>query len=158
MPVPDNATALDQLIAFTGRNPAMTSPNTQQLTMHAYDDEQSVQQSIDHMLTHQSLRAELRKQIVDDSLRAGSDARLAWPRYGLAQDVSEGLSNVTIPVLVLAGDHDRVEPPAVLAEHLLPLIPHTTMTVLEDTGHLSPPEVPGQVTRQITAFITQLKT
>jgi hypothetical protein len=26
--VPDNATALDQLIAFTGRNPAMTSPNT----------------------------------------------------------------------------------------------------------------------------------
>lgn len=28
MPVPDNATALDQLIAFTGRNPAMTSPNT----------------------------------------------------------------------------------------------------------------------------------
>ena len=49
-----------------------------------------------------------------------------------------GLSNVTIPVLVLAGDHDRVEPPAVLAEHLLPLIPHTTMTVLEDTGHLPP--------------------
>jgi hypothetical protein len=32
------------------------------------------------------------------------------------------------------------------------------MTVLEDTGHLSPPEVPGQVTRKITAFITQLKT
>ena len=28
MPVPNNATALDQLIAFTGRNPAMTSPNT----------------------------------------------------------------------------------------------------------------------------------
>jgi len=65
-----------------------------------------------------------------------------------------GLSNVTVPVLVLAGDHDRVEPPAVLAEHLLPLIP----TVLEDTGHLSPLEVPGQVARQITAFITQLNT
>jgi hypothetical protein len=28
VPVPDNATALDQLIAFTGRSPAMTSPNT----------------------------------------------------------------------------------------------------------------------------------
>jgi pimeloyl-ACP methyl ester carboxylesterase len=137
--------------------PAPTAPvgsleQLQQLTMHAFDDEQSVQQSIDHMLTHQSLRAELRKQIVDDSLRAGSDARLVWPRYVLAQDVSEGLSNVTIPVLVLAGDHDRVEPPAVLAEHLLPLIPHTTMTVLEDTGHLSPLELPGQVARQITAL------
>jgi hypothetical protein len=26
------------------------------------------------------------------------------------------------------------------------------MTVLEDTGHLSPLEVPGQVARQITAY------
>jgi pimeloyl-ACP methyl ester carboxylesterase len=146
------------LVAPAPAAPVGSLEQLQQLTIHAYDDEQSVQQSIDHMLTHQSLRAELRKQIVDDSLRAGSDARLAWPRYGLAQDVSEGLSNVTIPVLVLAGDHDRVEPPAVLAEHLLPLIPHTTMTVLEDTGHLSPLEVPGQVARQITAFITQLNT
>jgi pimeloyl-ACP methyl ester carboxylesterase len=70
------------LVAPAPAAPVGSLEQRQQLTMHAYDDEQSVQQSIDHMLTHQSLRAELRKQIVDDSLRAGSDARLAWPRYG----------------------------------------------------------------------------
>jgi pimeloyl-ACP methyl ester carboxylesterase len=32
------------------------------------------------------------------------------------------------------------------------------MTILEDTGHLSPLEVPGQVAHHITAFITQLNT
>ena len=146
------------LVAPAPAAPAGPLEQLQQLTMHAYDDERSVQQSIDQMLTYQSLSAGLRNQIVDDSLRAGVDARLAWPRYGMAQDVSEGLSNVGIPVLVLAGDHDRVDPPAVLAEHLLPLIPHATMTVLEDTGHLSPLEVPGQVAHHITAFITQLST
>lgn len=146
------------LIAPAPAAPVGSVEKLQQLTMHAYDDEQSVQQSIDHMLTHQSLSTELRKQIVDDSLRAGSDARLSWPRYGLAQDVSEGLSEIGVPVLVLAGDHDRVEPPTVLAEHLLPHIPHATMTVLENTGHLSPLEVPGQVARQITAFVTELNT
>lgn len=146
------------LVAPAPAAPVGSLEQLQQLTMQAYDDEQSVQQSIDQMITHQSLSAELRKQVVDDSLRAEVEARLAWPRYGMAQDVSEGLSNVDIPVVILAGDHDRVNPPAALAEHLLPLIPQATMTVLEDTGHLSPLEVPGQVARHITAFIAQLNT
>ena len=102
------------------------------------------------------MAAELRQQIVEDSLRAGDEARLEWPKYGLAQGVSAGLFDVDIPVLVLAGNHDKVEPPAVLAEHLLPLMSHASMTVLQDTGHLSPLEVPDQVASHITTFTAQL--
>jgi pimeloyl-ACP methyl ester carboxylesterase len=144
------------LVAPAPAKPVGSTEQLQQLTMHAYDDEQSVQDNIDQVLTYQPLSAELRKQIVQDSLRAGDDARLAWPKHGLAQDVSAGLSDVDIPVLVLAGDHDRVDPPGVLAEHLLPLMPHARMTVLEDTGHLSPLEVPDQVASHITRFTAQL--
>jgi pimeloyl-ACP methyl ester carboxylesterase len=108
------------------------------------------------MLTHQPLSAELRDQIVEDSLCAGAEARLAWPKYGLVQDVSAGLSDADVPVLVLAGDHDKVEPPAVLADHLLPLMSHSSMTVLEDTGHLSSLEVPDQVASHITRFTALL--
>jgi pimeloyl-ACP methyl ester carboxylesterase len=74
----------------------------------------------------------------------------------LAQDVSAGLSDVDVPILVLAGEHDQVEPPDVLTEHLLPLIPRADMTLLEGTGHLSPLEVPEQVADHITAFVTRL--
>jgi uncharacterized protein (TIGR03086 family) len=144
------------LVAPTPAVPVGSTEQLQQLTMHAYDNEQTVQQSIDQMLTDQTLPAGLRAQIVEDSLRAGSEARLAWPRYGLVQDVSAGLSDVDIPVLVLAGDHDKVEPPAVLTQHLLPLMPHATMNVLEDTGHLSPLEVPDQVASHITTFTAEL--
>jgi uncharacterized protein (TIGR03086 family) len=144
------------LVAPAPAKPVGSTEQLQQLTMHAYDDERTVQQGIDQMLTHQPLSAELRNQIVEDSLRAGAEARLAWPEYGLAQDVSAGLYDVDIPVLVLAGSHDKVEPPAVLADHLLPLLPHASMTVLKDTGHLSPLEVPDQVARHITRFTALL--
>jgi pimeloyl-ACP methyl ester carboxylesterase len=144
------------LVAPAPARPVGSTGRLQQLTMHAYDDEQSVQENIDQVLTYQPLGAELRRQIVEDSLSAGEEARLAWPKRGLAQDVSAGLSDVVIPVLVLGGDHDRVDPPGVLAEHLLPLMPHARMTVLEDTGHLSPLEVPDQVASQITTFTAQL--
>ena len=144
------------LVAPAPAKPVGSTEQLQQLTMHAYDDEQTVRHGIDQMLTYQPLAAELRNQIVEDSLSAGAEARLAWPKYGLAQDVSAGLSDVDIPVVVLAGDHDKVEPPAVLADHLLPLMPHATMIVLEDTGHLSPLEVPDQVASHITAFTAQL--
>jgi pimeloyl-ACP methyl ester carboxylesterase len=33
---------------------------------------------------------------------------------------------------------------------------HASMTVLEDTGHLSPLEVPDQVASHITTFIARL--
>ncbi len=145
------------LVAPAPAAPVGSTELLQQLTMHAYDDEQTVQQSIDQMLTYQPLPAEVRKQIVEDSLRAGDEARLAWPRYGLVQDVSAGLSDVDIPVLVLAGNHDKVEPPAVLADHLLPLMSHASMTVLEDTGHLSPLEAPDQLAHYITTFTARLR-
>jgi pimeloyl-ACP methyl ester carboxylesterase len=74
----------------------------------------------------------------------------------LVQDVSAGLSDVDIPVLVLAGNHDKVEPPAVLADHLLPVMSRASMIVLDDTGHLSPLEVPDQVARHITTFTARL--
>ena len=138
--------------------PVGSSEQLRQLTMHAYDDEQTVEQSVNQMLTYQTLTAELRKQVVEDSLLARDDARLAWPKYGLAQDVSAGLANIDVPVLVLAGSHDKVEPSAMLADHPLPLIPQATMTVLEDAGHLSSLEVPDQVANHITTFTAQLLT
>jgi pimeloyl-ACP methyl ester carboxylesterase len=108
------------------------------------------------MLTHGGLTPELRRQVVEDSLRGGDEARLEWPRQGLVQDVSADISAIEVPVLVLAGSHDKVDPPSVLADHLLPLIPTATLTVLKDTGHLSPLEVPDQVAAHIGAFVAQL--
>jgi pimeloyl-ACP methyl ester carboxylesterase len=144
------------LVAPAPAAPAGMTAQLQELTSHAYDNQQTVEQSIDSMLTHRALPAELRRQIVEDSLSAGHDARLSWPTTGLAQDVSAGVSAIAGPVLILAGEYDKVEPPELLRAHLSPLIPHATMTVLEGTGHLSPLEVPDQVAGAITEFTAGL--
>jgi pimeloyl-ACP methyl ester carboxylesterase len=50
------------------------------------------------------------------------------------------------------GEHDQVEPPKVLEANLLPVIPGARMTVIEDTGHLLPPEAPGPVASLLSEF------
>ncbi|MET8956934.1 alpha/beta fold hydrolase [Streptomyces sp. NPDC004393] len=144
------------LVAPAPPAPIGVTEQVQETVSHAYDNEEAVLRSIDLMLSHGGLTPELRRQVVEDSLRGGDQARLTWPRHGLVQDVSDGVGAIEVPVLVLAGSHDKVDPPAVLADHLLPLIPTASLTVLKDTGHLSPLEVPAQVAAHIAAFVAQL--
>jgi pimeloyl-ACP methyl ester carboxylesterase len=144
------------LVAPAPPAPVGVTEQLQETVSHAYESEATVFQGIDAMLTNGGLSPELRRQVVEDSLRAGDEARLAWPRRGMVQDVSARVGDIKVPVLVLAGSHDKVDPPTVLADHLLPLILTASLTVLENTGHLSPLEVPDQVAAHIGTFVAQL--
>ncbi|TNC24537.1 alpha/beta fold hydrolase [Amycolatopsis alkalitolerans] len=53
-------------------------------------------------------------------------------------------------------EHDRVDPPAVLAQRLLPVLPTATMAVLGGPGHLSPLEVPGRIAARLDRFVAGL--
>jgi pimeloyl-ACP methyl ester carboxylesterase len=76
------------LVAPAPAAPAGLTAALQEMTSHAYDNEETVHQSIDMMLTNGGLSAVLRHQVVEDSLRAHDEARLAWPLHGLVEDVS----------------------------------------------------------------------
>lgn len=145
------------LVAPAPPAPVGVTEQMRETMSHAYDDEEAVLRSIDLMLTHGGLTPELRRQVVEDSLRGGDQARFAWPRQGLVQDVSDSVGAIEVAVRVLAGSHDKVDPPAVLAEHLLPLLPTASLTVLRETGHLSPLEVPDQVAAHLSAFVAELR-
>ena len=55
------------------------------------------------------LSVELREQVVEDTLRGTPEAKRVWTDRGMIEDVSAGLSVVTIPVSILVGSRDRVE-------------------------------------------------
>ncbi|MFD9509582.1 alpha/beta fold hydrolase [Streptomyces mirabilis] len=145
------------LVAPAPPAPVGVTTELQEVMCHAYDNPDTINRSIDLMLTNGGLGEEARRQVHDDSSRAGDAARLSWPRQGLVEDFADVVGAIDVPVLVLAGSHDKVDPPRVLREHLLSKIPTAGLVELDGTGHLSPLEVPEQVASHITAFVTELR-
>jgi pimeloyl-ACP methyl ester carboxylesterase len=100
------------LIAPAPPRPGVDAQAGQALSQ-AYDSQATAIDALDHVLTHRPLPADLREQVISDSLAAGKEARLAWPLHGITQDITAAASRIEAPVLVLAGQHGQVEPPAV---------------------------------------------
>jgi pimeloyl-ACP methyl ester carboxylesterase len=132
-------------------------PETAERRSRVYDSRDTVSNAIDRALTHVSLRADLREQVLTDSLAADGEATLAWPLRGLVHDITEAARQIVVPVQVLAGRHDRVDPPASLTADLLPFIPHARIVIIEGTGHLSPLEVPELLAHHIDQFVNNLE-
>ncbi|MFC9848620.1 alpha/beta fold hydrolase [Streptomyces sp. NPDC060223] len=144
------------LVAPAPPAPVGVTPEFQEALSHAYDNAETIDQSIDQVLTNGELSAEARQLVHEDSSRAGEAARMAWPRQALVEDFAYRVGAIDVPVLVLAGSDDKVDPPPILREHLLPLVPTATLTEVDGTGHLSPLEVPDQIASHISAFIARL--
>lgn len=141
------------LIAPAPAHPVVT-PQDQRLLAEAYADAEAAIGALDHVLTHRPLPEALREQVIADSLAGTRAAHEAWALDSIARDISATVGRIEVPVLVLAGEHDRVDPPEVLREHLLPHLPTATLRIIPDTGHLSPLENPRALADQLRAALT----
>ncbi|MVU81469.1 alpha/beta fold hydrolase [Nocardia sp. ET3-3] len=140
------------LIAPAPARPAVTAEGQRQL-VHAYDDAAAVAGSLDQVLLHRPLPDALRERVIQDSLAGSVAAHEAWALDSIARDLTAIVPRIEVPVLVLAGEHDRVDPPQVLTEHLRPYIPTATLRIIPDTGHLSPLENPQALAAHIGRFV-----
>jgi pimeloyl-ACP methyl ester carboxylesterase len=132
--------------------PAVTTEYREALS-HAYDSDASVAGARDHVLTAVGLSERLRAQVVTDS-RAGSPAaRVEWPLHGIAEDITGQTRRITVPTLVVAGEHDVVEPVAVLRDNLVPYLEAAELVVIPETGHLIPLEAPDALADAVTTFV-----
>ncbi|MDP9868772.1 MULTISPECIES: alpha/beta fold hydrolase [Streptosporangium] len=136
--------------------PASVTADYCEFLAHAYDSAGSVRQALDHVLTASALTESAREAAVRDSLAADDPARRHWPQHGIALDITQLAGAIDVPVLVLAGEQDKVEPAAVLRHHLLPHIPHATLQVVPASGHLLPLEAPHAVAAALESFTTAL--
>ncbi|OKI06216.1 hydrolase [Streptomyces sp. CB02923] len=136
---------------------AVVTEEYRQGLSHAYDSAGTVGNALDHVLTAVALSPRVRDAVIRDSLAAPADARTEWPLRGIAQDITEQAQLIDTPVTVLAGERDKVEPPEVLRECLLPYVPHATMTSVPGAGHLLPLEAPQAVADAIGGFLASLR-
>ena len=123
-------------IVLVGSGPAkpaaQVTPEYQEALSHAYDSAESVAGARDHVVT--------------------DAARTEWPLRGIAQDITEHTRMVSVPALVVAGEHDQVEPVGVLRDNLVPYLSQADFVVVPHTGHLIPLEAPADLVDAITAF------
>ncbi|MFF7400848.1 alpha/beta fold hydrolase [Streptomyces murinus] len=136
--------------------PATVTEEYRRGLSHAYDSPESVRHALAHVLTATPLSETVLATAVRDSLAAGGEARREWPSHGIARDITGAVRDIAVPVTVLAGARDVVEPPDVLRAHLLPYIPHAALTTVPAAGHLLPLEAPDAVATALGDFLARL--
>lgn len=110
----------------------------------AYNSRDAVVATLDTVLRYASLSDELREQVIEDSLAGASQAKHDWPAHTVVEDVSADLERINVPVLVVAGEHDRVEPVEVMRSHVIAEIAGAELTI--------PLERPKEISDCIAAF------
>jgi len=133
--------------------PATVTPEFQEQVLHAYDSDEAVAASRDHVLTATPLSGDIKAQIVADSLDVDPEARDEWARHGVVQDITSQARAIEVPVIVIAGENDHLEPEQVLRGNLLPYLAKAELHVIPRTGHLVPLEAPADLARILQTAI-----
>lgn len=97
-------------------------------------------------------RGALKAQVAAYSRADAPGARTEWPLHGIAQDITGHAQKIDVPLLVVAGEHDQVEPPDVLRSNLVPYLAHVDFTIIPAAGHLIPLKAPAELAQAITEF------
>jgi len=118
----------------------------------AYESRESVIATIKHALAPEGLHPDDFEGVIADSLAGALAAKEAWPLVTSQEDITAAAENIDVPVIVLSGEHDRVDPPEVLRRELLPRIAQAKLYVLPKVGHLSPLVAPSEIADLISAF------
>ena len=83
--------------------------------------------------------------------RAVEDQLMQQTWQDAAYDLLPRLSTVTVPTLVIAGDHDFI--PVEIAEHVAQALPNAKLVTMKDCGHFAYLECPEAVHRIVEDFL-----
>jgi pimeloyl-ACP methyl ester carboxylesterase len=122
----------------------------------AYRSRDSIITTIEQVLAPDGLDPKDLDMVIEDSLGGAPAAKEAWPLFTSQEDITEAVAEIDVPVIVIAGEDDRVDPPDVLRRELLSRIPHAQLCVLPKVGHLSPLEAPEHIAELIRSFVLPL--
>ena len=109
--------------------------------------------TVDHVLGGASLPSEVRARVIAGSLAGAAEAKEAWPAHAIAEDVSEDLPRIAVPVLVIGGGADQVDTVEMLQSVVVPSLPGAVLEIVDGAGHLLPLEAPSHVTRLIAGWL-----
>ncbi len=141
------------LVAPAPPTPLALPLDARQGMVHAYDSRESIVATVQQVLAPGGLSDGDIDTVIADSLAGASPAKAAWPLATSQEDITAVVPKIDVPVIVISGEHDQVDPPEVLRRELLPRIPQARLVVLPGMGHLLPLEAPADLSNIIKAFV-----
>jgi pimeloyl-ACP methyl ester carboxylesterase len=142
------------LIASSPPSPMPIDESQREQMRKAYADRDAIEWSLDNVLVGSPIAETDREQLVADALRLSLPARQGWLDIGSREDFSSQVAAIEVPVLIVAGELDRVDPTALVKEHILPCYPSASVRFLVGKGHLLPVEAPVEVAELVGDFAT----
>jgi pimeloyl-ACP methyl ester carboxylesterase len=120
-----------------------------------YETRENIEGAFTAMLVSRSLPHDLHEQVIADSLVGAPAAKAGWPLVMSQEDISGELASVRVPVLVIAGGADKVDPVDAHKSELLPRLSDVEFHVLPGVGHLVPLQAPVEVAGLMSTFLVQ---
>lgn len=141
------------LVAPAPPSPLALPLDARQAMVLAYDSRESIVATVQQVLAPDGLSDRDLETVIADSLAGARQAKAVWPLATSQEDITADVPKIDVPVLVISGEHDRVDPPEVLRRELLPRIAQARLMVLPGVGHLLPLEAPADLASVIKAFV-----
>ncbi|CAM3867785.1 alpha/beta hydrolase [Rahnella bruchi] len=143
------------LVASSPLSP-MNFPQEQREQMKStYASREAVIWTLENVLTGTPVATVQREQLIADALRMSPQAISGWTDTGMAEDLHHHAAQINVPVAIVAGELDRVDPIDVVKAHIIASYPSADVHFLAGFGHLLPVEAPEQVAAIVRDFVTK---
>jgi pimeloyl-ACP methyl ester carboxylesterase len=144
------------LIASSPPSSMQIDQNQRAQMRPAYDTRESINWVLDNILLGSLTSPDAREQAISDALRLSPEARDGWIDIGTREDFTKEVASINVPVVIVAGDLDKVDPLDVVNHHIVPHFRKAALHVLPQKGHLLPIEAPVEVAQIVGEFAARL--
>ncbi|KAG0648349.1 putative hydrolase [Hyphodiscus hymeniophilus] len=144
------------LVAPAPPTPLVLPADMKEQQLSAYSSPQSAEFVARNVLSSTKLDDETIAMLVEDMTRGNEFAKAAWPNYAMAEDIVEVAKKIDVPILVIAGELDKVETLDRVKKEVLCNVNGAEIVVVLGSGHLLPVEAPGEVSSLVREFVEKL--
>ena len=148
------------LIAPAPPTPLVLPADMKAAQMSAYSTPESAEFVVRNVLSGSATSNETVAMLVADIMKGNAYARDAWPVYAMLEDIVVDVKRIRVPVLVVAGEQDKLEPIERLRSEVLGNLllaeAEKEMVVVKGSGHLLPVEAPLEVAQHIERFVGKI--
>lgn len=116
-----------------------------------------IKEGIPNLLTEEHVRtAAMRERVLEMAEHCGVQGYISQQMANASRpDSRPTLSTITVPTLVLVGEHDILTPEALAVEMVEGIGEHAELEVLQQAAHLTPLEQPLAVRAALTEFFAR---